>query len=58
MKILEFFEESSLLIKGASKTIENKENKKKSRFIGMLLGTLRASLFRKMLVRKGVTRAE
>ena len=58
MKIVEFFEESGLLIKGASETTENGENKEKRGFTGMLLGTLGASLLRNMLVRKGVTRAE
>ena len=58
MKIVEFFEESGLLIKSATETTENKENIKKRGFTGLLLGTLGASLLINMLIRKGVTRAE
>ena len=44
MKIVRSLEESGLLIKGVSKTIQNKANRQKGRFLGMLFGTLGASL--------------
>ena len=44
MEIVEYFEESSLLIRGASETIQNEGKVQKYRFVSMLLGTLRASL--------------
>ena len=44
MKIVRSLEESDLLIKGVTKTIQNKANRQKGRFLGMLLGTLGASL--------------
>ena len=45
MEIIKDLEESSLLIKSVSKTIENETKEQKVGFIGMLLGTLAASLF-------------
>ena len=45
MEIIKDLEESSLLIKSVSKTIENEAKEQKVGFIGMLLGTLAASLF-------------
>ena len=44
MKIIKYFEESGLLIKGVSETIKNEAKKQKGVFIGMLLGTLGAIL--------------
>ena len=44
MEIVEYFEESGLLIRGISETIQNKVKEQKYRFVSMLLGTLRASL--------------
>ena len=44
MKTVKSLEESFLLIKGVSETIENEANEPESRFLGMLLGTLRARL--------------
>ena len=41
-----------LLIKGVSKTIENETKEQKGGYLGMLLGTLAASLFEKMLISK------
>ena len=52
MKIVNSFEESDLLIKGASETIENQTKKQKGRFIGMLLGILGTSLLGNLLVGK------
>ena len=56
MKIVQYYEESGLLIKDISETTKNKEKEQKSGFLGMLLGALSAHLFENMLVRKGVIR--
>ena len=56
MKIVQYYEESGLLIKDISETIKNKEKEQKSGFLGMLLGALSAHLFENMLARKGVIR--
>ena len=57
MKIVKSFEESGLLIKGVSETIENEAKELKSGSFGMLLGTLAASLLENMVAGKGVIRA-
>ena len=57
MKIVYALEDSGVLLKGITKTIENKTKVKKGVFLGMLLGTLGASLFGNMLVDKGIVRA-
>ena len=44
IKIVVSLEESCLLIKGVSKTIENEVKKQKERFLSLLLGTFGASL--------------
>ena len=53
MKIVKPLEESVSLIKGVSKTIKNEAKEQKRRFLGMLLGTLGASLLRNLLTDKG-----
>ena len=45
MKIVKSLDESSLLIKGVSKTIINEAKEPKGGFVSKLLGTLGASLF-------------
>ena len=57
MKIVKSLEEYGLLIKGVSKTIKNKAKKTKGRFLGMLLGTLGATLLRHLLTGKNKIRA-
>ena len=57
MEIVQSLENSSLLIKGFSETIKNKVKKQKGRLLGMLLGTLDASLLWNLLTGKGVMRA-
>ena len=52
MKIVKSIEKSSLLIKGVSKTIKNEAKEQKGGFIGMLLGTLGASLLGNLLTDK------
>ena len=54
MKIIKSLEESGLLIKGVSKTTQNKGKEQKGRFLSMLLGILGASLLGNLLAGKGV----
>ena len=56
-KIINSLEESSLLIKGVSEKIKNEATEQKGRFLGMLLGTLAASLLGNLLIVKGTNRA-
>ena len=56
MKIHKSLEESGLLIKCISKTIQNKAKEQKGEFLGMLLGTLDASLLGNLLTDKGTVR--
>ena len=57
MKILASLEESGLLIKGISETINNEANEQTGRFLKMLLGILGVSLLRNLLTGKGTIRA-
>ena len=54
MKKAKSLEESILLIKDASETIKQEANEEKCAFFGMLLGTVGASLLRKLLTGKGI----
>ena len=54
MKIVKSLEESGLLIKGVSETIKNKAKEQKGEFLGMLLGTLGASVLGNLLAGKRV----
>ena len=49
MIIIKSLEDADLLIKGISETIENEANEQKGGFLGMLLGTLGASLLWNLL---------
>ena len=58
MKIIEVLENSGILLKGVSKTIENGIKEKRGGFLCMLLGTLGASLLGNLLTGgKGIMRA-
>ena len=58
MKIIEALENSGILLKGVSKTIENETKKQRGGFLSMLLGTLGASLLGELLTGgKGIMRA-
>ena len=57
MKIVKSLEDSGLLIKGVTETIENETKEQKGRFIGMLLDTLAANLLGSMLTSKWVIQA-
>ena len=57
MKIIEALENSGILLKGVSKTIENENKEQREGFLSMLLGTLGASLLGNLLIGKGMMRA-
>ena len=58
MKIIEELENSGILLKGVTKTIENETKEQRGGFLSMLLGTLGASLLGNPLAgRKGIVRA-
>ena len=57
MKTIEALENSGILLKGVSKTIENQTKEQRGGFLGMLLGTLGASLLGNLLTGKGIMRA-
>ena len=53
MKIVKSLQESDLLIKVVTKTTENETKKQRGGFLGILLGTLGASLLGNLLASKG-----
>ena len=57
MKIVKSLKESGLLIKGVSDTIKNEAKEQRGGFLGILLGTLGASLLGNLLTGKGTIRA-
>ena len=58
MKIIKALENSGILLKGVSKTIENETKEQRGGFLGMLLGTLGATLLGNLLTGgKGIMRA-
>ena len=57
IKIIEALENSGILLKGISKTIENETKEHRGGFLSMLLGTLGASLLGHLLSGKGMMRA-
>ena len=58
MRIIEALENSGILLKGVTKTIENETKEQRVGFLGMLLGTLGASLLGNLLTGgKGIVRA-
>ena len=57
MKIVQAPEDSNILLKGVTKTIENQTKEQKGGFLSMLLGTLGASLLENLLTGKGIVRA-
>ena len=56
-KIIKEPENSDMLLKGVSKTIENEIKEQRGGFLSMLLGTLGASLLDNLLIGKGIMRA-
>ena len=57
IKIVKSHEDSGLLLKVVSETIQNEAKEQKGRFPSMLLGTLGVSLLGKMSAGKGINRA-
>ena len=59
LKIVKSLENSNVLLKGVSETIQHEAKEQRERFLSMLLGTLGASgdILSKGLSRKGVIRA-
>ena len=55
--IVKSLEDSGLLLKGVTETVQNEVKKQKGGFLSMLLGTLGASLLGNLLTGKGVYRA-
>ena len=57
LKIIEALENSGILLKGVSKTIENETKEQRGGFLSMLIGKLGASLLGNLLTGKGMMRA-
>ena len=57
IKIVKSLEDSGLLLKGVTETVQNEVKEQKGRFLSMLLGTLVASLLGNLLTGKGIYRA-
>ena len=61
LKIVKSLEDSGVLLKGVTKTIQNEAKEQRERFLSMLLGTLGASLLGDLLTKnvsgEGVIRA-
>ena len=58
IKIVKSLEDSGLLLKWVSETIQNEAKEPKGGFLSMLLGTLGARLLGNILAGKGMNRAE
>ena len=57
MIIVKSLEDSGLLLKGISETIQNKAKEQKGKFLSMYLGTLCPNLLRNTLTGKGINKA-
>ena len=57
IKIIKELENSDILLKGVSKTIENEIKEQRGGFLSMLLGMLGASVLGNLLTGKGIIRA-
>ena len=57
IKIVKSLEDSGLLLKGVTESVENEIKEQKGGFLSMSLGTLGASLLGNLLAGKGVDRA-
>ena len=56
IKIVTFFEESGLSVKGVSERFINEAKEQKGRFLSMLLATLGASLLGNLLIEESTIR--
>ena len=57
IKIVKSLEDSGLLLKGGTETVQKEVKEQKGGFLSILLGTLGASLLGDFLIGKGVYRA-
>ena len=57
IKIVKYLEDSGLLVKGVTETVQNEVKEQKGGFLSTLLGTLGASLLGDLLIGKGIYRA-
>ena len=57
IKIVKSLEDSSLLLKGVTETVQKEVKEQKGGFLSVLLGTLGASLLGNFLSGKGINRA-
>ena len=57
IKIVESLQDSGLLLKWVTETVQNEVKEKKGGFLSMLLGTLGASLLGNILTGRGINRA-
>ena len=57
IKIVKSLEDSGLLLKGVTETVQNEVKEQKGGFLSMVLGTLSASLLGNLLTGKGIYRA-
>ena len=56
IKIIKYLEDSGLLLKGVTETVQNEVKEQKGRFLSMLLGTLGASLVGNLLTERWICR--
>ena len=56
IKIIKSLEDSGLLLKGVTETVQNEVKEQKGGFLSMLLGTLGASLLGNLLTGKGINK--
>ena len=56
IKIVKSLEDSGLLLKGITESVQNEIKEQKGGFLGMFLGTLGASLLGNLLTGKGVNK--
>ena len=57
MKVVKSLEDSGLLLKGISETIQNEAKEQRGGFLSMFLGTLGPRLLGNMVADKGINRA-
>ena len=57
IKIVKSLEDSGLLLKGVTETVQNEVKEQKGGFLSMLLGTLGTSLLGNPLAGRGINRA-
>ena len=56
IKIVKSLEDSGLLLKGVTESVQNEVKEQKRGFLSMLLGTLGASLLANLLTRQGINK--